>query len=669
MHSALTKKGVLIDICSSCKGVWLDQGEINFFIKNRKDLRKYEQQGLEQAQPIKNKCPKCQSPIRIGQIPGLSYTVEECTSCKGIYFDHPEFQKLQNNKSFLKIQFDPSIFGKSASDQKRKPFRVKLPSLAFTSMFVGLSLYGLLFGVIVFLMEAGKVPISIGITGFILSVVLQFFFGPILLDWQLKWLGSLQWTSIEKLPTHFKDALLKLCHKNRIPIPKIGIIHDGSPQAYTYGRTPYSARVVFSKGMFELLEPDEVEAVLAHEIGHIKHWDFVFMTLMRIVPAVLYMIYNSIKRSLRTSVSKRDNKGKAALLASAIVAYIAYRISEYLVLFVSRVREYYADRFSCFATKKPNKLLTALVKISYGLLNSQTSSKDNSYPDKQRSVAALNIMGVSSKQLSLANHPDSGFNPKTIMDVMKWDLWNPWGFYYELHSTHPLTAKRINAINSYTLTLNQTPYISFRETKPESYWDEFFVDLFVLLLPAISGLCGVLIHILYGDSIQSVVGNMTNKLIYPFLLFFSIGGLIKTLLVYPRNQGKFFRCPISSLLKVVKVSPVRSYPVVVKGEIIGRGHAGSLLSEDFFLKDKTGMIFLDHEPFGLNIWFAIRHFEKFNGKKVTVRGWYRRAPSPYIEVKSIVSSHGDRSQAYTFFYKIVTNILILAVSLFFITYV
>ena len=109
-------------------------------------------------------------------------------------------------------------------------------------------------------------------------------------------------------------------------------------------------------------------------------------------------------------------------------------------------------------------------------------------------------MGLSpAGQMALAHQEENQFNPQTIQEIMRWDLWNPWAFYYELNSTHPLTAKRINALGSYALALKQEPFIRFNKQKPESYWDDFFRDLFVLSLPYILGIAGGLAGLVAWD--------------------------------------------------------------------------------------------------------------------------------------------------------------------------
>lgn len=654
MEETLTRKGVLIDICSSCKGVWMDQGELIFFARDKKKIRQYEIKGLEKTKQIDSSCSRCESEMQSGYLPGLSYQVEECLSCKGVFFSADEFKKFQNSKNFQSVWKDN--FGSLSSNKiqkKTSPVRIKLPSLSFAMGCTCFSLYGILFAVFVFIMELTNISPFVASMGLLGFIFLQFYFSPIILDMQLRFLGSMVWRDLQELPPHFQKSILKLCKENNLPLPRVGIILDQSPQAYTYGRTPHSARLIFSEGIFELLDEEEVESVLAHELGHIKHWDFLIMTLVTVVPIILYNIYKMVKESLsQTSSSKEADKGKGALAAIMVVTYVAYLIAEYLVLFISRIREYYADRFSCFCTKKPHKLLTALVRISYGLTALRSVGNTNT-----KNFQALNIMNKSrSKELVLSHQVEQqeGLNLDSIKEAMKWDLWNPWAFYYELNSTHPLTAKRIQAISSHTIAMGQKPYFLFDKEKPESYWDDFFMDWMVLSLPYILGFGSLLTwgisHFIYDYNFVKPISDSTNLGVFLLFIFcFSLGALIRTKQAYP-GEGPF-SYSVASLLKLVKVSPVRSYYVTMKGYILGRGDAGNIFSEDLVLKDKTGIIFLNHEPFGLNILFALFRYKKFKGKEVLITGWYRRAPSPYIEVKNIRAKDA-KSKAYTYTYKV-----------------
>ena len=96
--------------------------------------------------------------------------------------------------------------------------------------------------------------------------------------------------------------------------------------------------------------------MVAHELGHIVHWDFVVMTVAATIPLVLYYIF-------RFGIYARGRRGKegGAIVLVALAAFVAYIISQYIVMFLSRVREYYADQYSGQITRNPNALATALV--------------------------------------------------------------------------------------------------------------------------------------------------------------------------------------------------------------------------------------------------------------------------------------------------------------------
>ncbi|MBI3535703.1 MAG: hypothetical protein HY072_09505 [Deltaproteobacteria bacterium] len=280
----------------------------------------------------------------------------------------------------------------------------------------------------------------------------------------------------------------------------------------------------------------------------------------------------------------------------------------------------------------------------------KSTPEAKSHYQKKMAVQAMGIMNVSEgKELALAFQGKENMNqdPQTIKEIMKWDMWSPWASYYELYSTHPLTAKRINAIGTHALSLGQEPWVIFDSEKPESYWDDFIIDLFVVFLPEILGIGFVatkFILVSYGTE------NINwFDLVIPLIFGFSAGGIIKTMQMYP--GGNFSNYSIVSLLKKINVSQVRSYPVKITGRIIGRGDAGNIFSEDMIIRDKTGIIFLDHEPFGFNLFFALFRIDRFRGVDVEVEGWYRRSPKPYVEVKRIYS-RSDSSRSYTYYYQL-----------------
>src|SRR5262249_26589669 len=156
----------------------------------------------------------------------------------------------------------------------------------------------------------------------------------------------------------------------------------------------------------------------------------------------------------------------------------------------------------------------------------------------------------------------------------------------------------------------------------ESYWDDFFVDLFMLLLPWICFLAGL--------SLMLVGGNLTWLLIAlgAGIGLGGLGSLIKTSFVYRRDF--FPHLSVAALLDKVNASGVRPVPATLTGMIIGKGVPGVVWSEDFVLKDQTGIMFLDYrQPLAIwNFLFGLFRAGQYQGKEVRVSGWFRRAPVP-----------------------------------------
>jgi Zn-dependent protease with chaperone function len=652
LEEKLTKAGVFVDICHKCSGYWLDQGELNFFCKSRKLLFDYERSGLSLKKLTNKSCPKCaDTRIFEGKLPVFGQTVDECPKCKGLFFDKDELIKLNNSK-YVKGLLQAS-FKKSNPDA----FKMRsLPSLGMTSVVTLSLMYSVLVGFVVLLIELGYLKSDIGMSLLVGFVAIQYLLGPIIFDWSLRLFGSLEWVRVDELPKQFAEDLKKICKENKLRVPKFGIIGDGSPQAFTYGRTTKDARVVFSQGMFDLLNEEELKAVLAHELGHIKHWDFALMSLAQLVPLIFYHIYRFLKDVISSKDRKKD--GSYALII-AFVAYALYVITEYLVLFISRLREYHADRFSSRTTKNPNALITALAKIGLGIAenanhNEETSKKDLERKKAVQAMGIMNIAGSKTLLLSNANGEVEEFGSESLKDVMKWDLWNPWAGFYELKSTHPLISKRINSLAEEAIRMGQEPYVIFDNKKTDSYWDDFLKDLFILSLPILLGLLSVFLNFkkIQISSLQSAPLLVS---VY-FFIGYSIGGLVRLHFIYP--SGMFIKSSIVGLLKKINVSPVKSYPIKLKGKVIGRGESGYIFSEDMVLKDQTGLIYLDHEPFGFNLFFALKSFHEFEGEDVEVTGWYRRSPNPYIEVKKITSKEST-STSYTKLYKEILYLFLL----------
>lgn len=492
------------------------------------------------------------------------------------------------------------------------------------SMITITCLYGLLAALVIPIVIITGGNVLIAILASILVLIIQFLISPWITDLVMKWFYKADFNA--KLPDYLQNFLNTECQKYNIINPKIAIIDDGAPNAFTYGRTKKSARLVITRGIMELLNEEEAKVVVAHEIGHIVHLDMLFMTVAQLVPLVLYAVYQiCIKAQRKTSNNDKSN-GLTAIVA--LIAYVLYVITQYIVLWLSRTREYYADSFSIEETKNPSALAEALVKIGFGL--STNKINDN---NSKLNVSKRNALGIfdssASKAMAVASFDENGnVSKERIKNAMKWEMWNPWAKWFELHSTHPLISKRITAISEQCEKYSQTPYIIFDLKKTESYVDDFIIEAIINFLPTITAIITAIV-------IAMIAKTAKNNTI---ILTSGIGILATTFFSYikfkKRHKNSFKETNVSELLSEVKVSNITSIPCILEGEIIGRGNPGCIFNEDFVIKDDTGIIFLDYnQPLNIaNKFFALFQSEKYFNKKVRVKGWYRRSPVPYVEI-------------------------------------
>ncbi len=520
--------------------------------------------------------------------------------------------------------------------------------LLFRSVSVLVLLFGLAFAVGMAVVYATGLPVWAAVAFAVGLGLLQYAIGPYI----VQWIYRIEWTEPETVDTALAAFIDHACRQANIPVPRFGVIHDGNPNAFTFGHYPGDARLAVTTGLLDICDENERQAVVAHELGHIAHWDFVVMTVAATVPLVLYAVYRVTHRT-----RGRGRSGGAIALVG-IGALIAYWISHYLVLFLSRVREYYADRFSAQRTGRPNDLATALVKIAYGLAAAPKRIKAEE-PEQERApvrlvhadaARALGIFDSSTAGAmalaSGAQGPGAG-TPATAVNAMKWDVWNPWGAFFELGSSHPLPAKRLKQLDLTAEELGQTPAYDFPTDPPESFWDEFLADLLVYLYPLIGLLAGA--GIAFGGGAFTGAGPLSPVAgVGGILLLTGLGFLLRLKLSHP--TGEFPEARVADLVQEIKVSKVRPVPCRLEGKVIGRGIPGLFWSEDLVLHDGTGFILLDYrQPLGfLETLFGWLKAEQFVGQQVAVEGWFRRTGRPFLEMWHLVPEDGGRQTCWVY---------------------
>jgi heat shock protein HtpX len=272
--------------------------------------------------------------------------------------------------------------------------------------------------------------IAIGFT------VLQYMLGPKIIEWSMK----VKYVS-EKEEPELHEIVERLAKKAGIPKPKIGISQIAIPNAFAFGRWLSDSRVCVTQGILDLLDKKELEAVIGHELSHLKHRDVVVITMISVIPLICWFLAQG------TLYSSSDRKGGAAYIG--IIAFILYFVTNLLVLYGSRIREYYADAGSVALGNAPHYLASALYKLVRG------SAKANPLAMKQiQGAKAFFLNDVSKAHDEIVQIADLDLDKSGHID--EHELAQMKGTHLklsaldkmmELMSTHPNMLKRIKALS------------------------------------------------------------------------------------------------------------------------------------------------------------------------------------------------------------------------------
>jgi heat shock protein HtpX len=168
----------------------------------------------------------------------------------------------------------------------------------------------------------------------------------------------------EQLPRVYA-IVERLTHKIGIPMPKIYVIPNDSPNAFATGRNPRHASVAVTQGILQLLNDEEMEGVLAHELGHVNNRDILISSVAATIAGAITMLASMGKWAMIFGgLGGRDREGRGGGALSALFMLIVAPIAASLIqLAVSRSREYQADASGAHYTGNPYALASALQKL------------------------------------------------------------------------------------------------------------------------------------------------------------------------------------------------------------------------------------------------------------------------------------------------------------------
>ena len=269
----------------------------------------------------------------------------------------------------------------------------------------------------------------------------QYMLGPKIIEWSMK----VRYLKEGENP-ELQSMVRSLATSANLPTPRIGIAQIAVPNAFAFGRSQKDGRICVTEGIMGLLDRDELKAVLGHEMTHIKNRDVLTITLLSVIPIILYRIAWQF-----LFFGDRRDRGQSNAMLVGLVAFLFYFLTNLLVLYGSRIREYFADKGSIDLGNKPSSLASALYKLVYGsarmpkeAIKDVEGMKAFFANDPSRAMSEL-------KELKDLDLDKSG----TISDSELMALHNKTihlGFgdkVMELFSTHPNMLKRIKRLSEW----------------------------------------------------------------------------------------------------------------------------------------------------------------------------------------------------------------------------
>jgi heat shock protein HtpX len=227
--------------------------------------------------------------------------------------------------------------------------------MAVSFMVLGI-LYLAFLSLVSFYFGLGILPMAI-IAG--LMIMSQWYFS----DKIVLWSTGAKIASREEYPV-LHEIVENLASRENLPRPKIAVIKTDIPNAFATGKGPRSSVVAVTTGLMRILEREELEGVIAHELSHVKHRDVTVITLASLFSTIAWFIMHSTMYSSMYGYGYRGRQQGGGILLIFIVAAIVWFLSFLIIRAISRYREFAADRSAAFMTGKPKQLARALMKIS-----------------------------------------------------------------------------------------------------------------------------------------------------------------------------------------------------------------------------------------------------------------------------------------------------------------
>ncbi len=313
-------------------------------------------------------------------------------------------------------------------------WKLRLSILGTVALIIGLSTVF----ITVLLMWLQVDLLAIGIFVVLFNIA-QWLLAPYLID--------LMYRVKEATPSEHPDLhsmVERLSQKSGINKPKVMIANIPIPNAFAYSSPIAGSKVAVTSELLKTLDEGEVEAVVGHELGHLKHRDVQTMMFVSILPALFYYIgYSMMMSSMFRGSQDRDNNGGAVI---GIASMAIYWVLTLFPLYLSRLREYFADRHSASIVENGSeKLSQALAKIQYSMRRMKRFNKQGSGTSSFKALFIADPDRAQTDTVALAQETAYTNGRSLVEEVLRKQVTSA-DRLLELFSTHPNIVKRLQAL-------------------------------------------------------------------------------------------------------------------------------------------------------------------------------------------------------------------------------
>jgi heat shock protein HtpX len=331
------------------------------------------------------------------------------------------------------------------------------------SMSVAVLLVAIVFSAfLVVIMYLFQLPLIFALLGTLLFILIEYLIGPAIVrsSTRLKYLrpGEHPW---------LESTVKELAQKSEIPMPKLAVVPDPTPNAFVFGRTTRGATLAVHEGLLRQLNGGEVRGVIGHELGHIRHKDFLVMTVLSALPLMAYLIARlSFRAALVTDGGKKKGGEiplRLLLIAASAVSYVVYVVTLLCVMRLSRLREHYADAYSAYVTGEPRQLESALTKIAYGLsLSPNPPHGARTLYIGDPALAKQECRGILQRKEEYDLDKDGVLDERELELAMEREAKSRWTTVNTWFATHPPTYQRVLLLREIEREMESGRYTSDR---------------------------------------------------------------------------------------------------------------------------------------------------------------------------------------------------------------